>query len=139
MGKEFSEIKARDKARFEVIIDEKMHNDFSKLSGDKSPVHCDEAFSSKTKFKKKIGYAFLLTSLLSRLYGEYLPGGTSICIKQSAEFVRPYFIGDKLTVEGKVVGKIDSTKFVEIKSEIYRNNKELIFRGNGIVQVIFKK
>ena len=138
-AKEFSEINVGDEASFEVIIDDKLHNEFSRLSGDHSPIHCDDEFSSKTKFKKKIGYAFLLTSMLSRLYGEYLPGGTSVCIKQAAEFIKPYFIGDRLTVHGKVIGKIDSTNFVEIKTEIYRNNDELVFKGNGIVQVIFGK
>ena len=133
----FSEIKIGDKAEFEVIIDNNMHDTFSKISGDYSPIHCDDAFSEKTKFGKKIGYAFLLTSFLSRLYGEYLPGGSSVCIKQSASFIRPFFIGDKIKVVGEVVNKIGSTKFIEIKSEMYRENKECIFRGNGTVQILY--
>ena len=136
-ARSFSEIKIGDKAEFEVIIDNNMHDTFSKISGDYSPIHCDDAFSEKTKFGKKIGYAFLLTSFLSRLYGEYLPGGSSVCIKQSASFIRPFFIGDKIKVVGEVVNKIESTKFIEIKSEIYRNNKECIFRGNGTVQILY--
>ncbi|MEK6868888.1 MAG: MaoC/PaaZ C-terminal domain-containing protein, partial [Nanoarchaeota archaeon] len=80
-AKPFSGIKIGDKAEFEVTIDENMHNNFSKISGDYSPIHCDDIFSEKTKFGRKIGYAFLLTSFLSRLYGEYLPGGSSVCIK----------------------------------------------------------
>lgn len=138
-GKKFSAIKTGDYASFEVHYDEKIHKRFSDLSGDKSPIHCDEAFSSKTKFRKRIGYAFFLTSLVSRLYGQHLPGGTSICIKQEAKFMKPYFIGDMLKVIGKVVGKTGSTKFVEIETEIYRNRKEIVFKGNGIVQVVFKR
>ena len=133
----FSEIKAGDKAEFEVTVDENMHNKFSKISGDYSPIHCDDGFSSKTKFGRKIGYAFLLTSFLSRLYGEYLPGGSSVCIKQSANFIKPFFIWDKIKVVGEVVNKIGSTKFIEIKSEMYRENKECIFRGNGTVQILY--
>lgn len=131
----FSEIKVGDKAEFEITIDDNMHNRFSEISGDYSPIHCDDTFSEKTKFGKKVGYAFLLTSFLSRLYGEYLPGGSSVCIKQSASFIRPFFIGDKIKVAGEVVNKIESTKFIEIKSEMYRKNKECIFRGNGTVQI----
>ena len=136
-AKSFSGLKVGDKAEFEVTIDGNMHNNFSKISGDYSPIHCDDAFSEKTKFGRKIGYAFLLTSLLSRLYGEYLPGGSSVCIKQSASFIKPYFIGDKIKVAGEVVNKTESTKFIEIKSEMYRNNKECIFRGNGTVQILY--
>jgi|SRR3989338_255176 len=133
----FSEIKIGDKAEFEVTVDNNMHDNFSRISRDYSPIHCDDAFSEKTKFGKKIGYAFLLTSFLSRLYGEYLPGGSSVCIKQSASFIRPFFIGDKIKVVGEVVNKIESTKFIEIKSEMHRNNKECIFRGNGTVQILY--
>lgn len=136
-AKSFSEVKVGDKAEFEVTIDENMHNSFSQISGDYSPIHCDDAFSEKTKFDRKIGYAFLLTSFLSRLYGEYLPGGSSVCIKQSASFIRPFFIGDKIKVAGEVINKIESTKFVEIKTEMYRPNKECIFRGNGTVQILY--
>jgi len=136
-AKSFSEIEVGDKEEFEVTIDESMHDTFSKMSGDYSPIHRDDNFSSKTKFKKKIGYAFMLTSFLSRLYGEYLPGGSSVCIKQDANFMKPFFVGDKIKVVGEVVNKIESTKFVEIKSEMYRYNKELIFRGNGTVQILY--
>ena len=133
----FSEIKVGDKEEFEVIIDKTIHDNFSKISGDYSPIHCDDIFSEKTKFGRKIGYAFLLTSFLSRLYGEYLPGGSSVCIKQSANFIRPFFIGDKIKVVGEVVNKSESTKFIEIKSEMYKENKECIFRGNGTVQILY--
>jgi len=63
---------------------------FAALSGDYSPIHCDEQFCSKTRFKKRIGYAFLLTGFLSKLYGEHLPGGSSICIKQESKFIKPF-------------------------------------------------
>lgn len=135
----FSDINVGDNAQFEITVTEEMHNNFSKFFGDFNPIHCDEKLCSKTRFKKKIGYAYMLTGFLSRLYGEYLPGGTSICIKQDAKFIKPYFIGDKIKIIGKVVHKSESTRFVEIYTEIYRNEKECIFKGNGIVQVIFEK
>jgi len=68
-AKSFSGINVGDKVEFEVTIDDNMHKMFSKISGDYSPIHCDDIFSEKTKFGRKIGYAFLLTSFLSRLYG----------------------------------------------------------------------
>ena len=138
-AKSFSDIQVGDEAQFEVVITEEMHQAFSRLFNDYSPIHCDDQFSSETKFEKKIGYAFLLTGFLSTLYGEYLPGGSSICIKQDAQFIKPFFIGDKITVKGTVVNKIVSTRFVEIKSKMYRNEGECIFRGSGVVQVIFDK
>jgi 3-hydroxybutyryl-CoA dehydratase len=134
--KSFSEINIGDSAEFEVVIDEKMHKEFSNLSGDNSPIHCDDDFSKKTLFGKKIGYAFLLTSFLSRLYGHYLPGGSSVCFKQEASFIKPYYIGDTLNISGKVVDKIESTRFVIIESRVFRKD-ECLFKGTGTVQVLF--
>jgi 3-hydroxybutyryl-CoA dehydratase len=138
MGKSFDEIIIGDSAQFEVKVDATLHDHFATLFGDRSPIHCDADFSRQTKFKQQIGYAFMLTGFLSRLYGEYLPGGTSICIMQNARFIKPFYVGDTIRVSGRVSNKIESTHFVEIVSEMHRNGKECIFKGTGTVQVLFE-
>ncbi len=135
-AKSFEEIEIGDRAEFEIEVDEAMHRSFSDLVRDYSPIHTNLEFSSRTNYKQRIGYAFLLTGFLSRLYGEHLPGGSSICLKQEARFPRPFFVGDKLTVVGEVVKKSKATNLVEIKSEIFRNGRERVFEGLGIVQII---
>lgn len=134
--KSFSDINIGDNVEFEIFISEALHQNFSELSGDFSPIHCDEEYCQQTKFKNKIGYAFMLTSFLSRLYGEYLPGGSSICIKQDSKFLKPFYIGDTIKIYAEVVEKSESTKFIEIKSKICRDNGECVFKGIGIVQII---
>jgi acyl dehydratase len=135
-GKSFAEIRMGDSREFEVLVDERMHLEFAKLVSDFSPIHTSDEFSSTTGFKRRIGYGFLLVGMLSRLYGEHIPGGSSVCIRQEAKFMKPYYPGDTLRVRGEVVRKINSTKFVEIKSEVFRNGNEKIFEGLGLVQII---
>lgn len=136
-AKAFEDIEIGDEAEFTVTIDSNMHEGFSRLVGDYSPVHKDEAFAANTQFNKTIGYGFLLESLLSRLYGEYLPGGSSICIKQESKFIKQYYVGDTILVKAKVTKKIYSTKFVEIQTQMYRDKNECIFKGTGLVQVLY--
>lgn len=95
-AKSFDKINIGDEAQFSVEITEKIHNNFAELFKDFSPIHSNDKFCAQTKFKKKIGYAFMLTGLLSRLYGKYLPGGNSICIKQEAMFIKPFLLAIKL-------------------------------------------
>jgi len=90
----------------------------------------------KLNFGTKLATRFLLTSYLSRFYGEYLPGGSSVCVQQTAQFIKPYFIGDKIKFHGQVINKIDSTRCLEIEIKAYRD-QELIFKGLGMVQVQF--
>lgn len=134
-GKSFVEIAVGDSVEFEVEVNESMHLAFSQLVSDFSAIHTSEDFAAKTNFRRRIGYAFLLTAFLSTLYGEYLPGGTSVCLKQEAKFVRPYYPGDRLRIRGEVVRKLNSARLVELKSEAFRNGQEKIFEGRGVVQV----
>lgn len=135
--KTFDEISIGDKVKFDILIDEKSHNDFSRLSGDFSPIHCNEEFAESTIFKHRIAYAFLLNSYLSQLYGMYLPGGTSICLKQESKFIRPVYIGQKILVEAEVLSKSDSTKMLEIKTEMRNEENQKVFEGKGTVQLLF--
>lgn len=77
----FEHIRPHQRVTFEVLVDEALHAAFAALSGDHSPIHVDEDFCRGTAYKKRIGYAFLLEALLSRLYGQYLPGGSSVCLQ----------------------------------------------------------
>ena len=48
----WEDIKAGDKASFSHTITEKDVADFANLSGDKNPLHTDEAYAKSTKFGK---------------------------------------------------------------------------------------
>lgn len=130
----FSQLNVGMHEEFTVKIDEAMHANFARLSGDCSPIHCNDEYARKSRFGQRIGYAFLLTSFLSRLYGEYLPGGSSICIKQEAKFLKPFFIGDEIRIVGTVVSKTESARFVEIETQMYRE-EDCVLKAKGIVQV----
>ena len=95
----------------------------------------DKDYCSKTIFGDKIGYAFVLTGYLSRLYGEYLPGGNSICLKQDTKFQKPFYIGDKLRLIAEVTNKFESIQVIEIRTKFYREAQECIFKGVGLVQI----
>ena len=61
------DIKIGLKRKFSLKITEKLHNDFKKFSGDTSAIHNDIKFCKKI-ILKKLGYAFLITSALSKIY-----------------------------------------------------------------------
>ncbi|MBI2474095.1 MAG: MaoC family dehydratase [Candidatus Taylorbacteria bacterium] len=136
-AKSFVEIHIGDTAEFDIVISEDMHAVFSRLSGDGSPIHMDAQFAKSTKFGKPIGFAFLLASFFSKLYGEHLPGGSSVCLKQELSFIKPYYVGDIIRVKGEVISKSESTKLIEIKAEMWRNDQEKVLSGLGTVQLLY--
>ena len=124
--------------KFSLKVTEKLHNDFKKFSGDNSPIHSDFKFCKENNYKKKLGYAFLITSALSKIFGVYFPGGNELCLHQSCNFRNPFFINDTLLFKLKVVQVNIPSKIISIHTEV-RSNKKIIFDGHSILKLSLNK
>jgi 3-hydroxybutyryl-CoA dehydratase len=132
----FDEIKIGLEHYFEIIIDEKLVEDFAKISGDFNPLHMDEQFAKKSKFGRRVCHGMLLSSFFSRLVGMYLPGKNALYFSQNLNFIAPCFIGDIVIVKGKVIDKSKSTKMIKIETTIKNNLGKLLV--DGIAQVLVR-
>ena len=120
---------------FKIIITEKLVSDFSVISGDFNPLHMDENYATKSKFKKRICHGMLLASFLSRLVGMYLPGKNALYFSQILNFVSPCFINDIITVKGEIIDKNYATKIITVKTSIVNEKNELILDGEAKVMI----
>jgi 3-hydroxybutyryl-CoA dehydratase len=124
----FDEIHTGLKHSFEVIINEELVEEFTKISGDFNPLHTDEEYAKITKFGKRVCHGMLLASFFSRLIGMYLPGKNALYFSQNLNFVKPCFIGDKITVHGEIIDRSEATRMIKIKTTV--KNQE----GNSLVE-----
>ena len=131
----FDEIELGMQKRFKVDISEDMLDDFAKLSGDDNPLHTNEEYASSTSFKKRVCSGMFLASFFSRLVGMYLPGKHALHISQSLNFVNPCFIGETITVEGKVIDKSPATKIIKLETTITNESGKRIIDGKAQVIV----
>ena len=129
------EIKVGLKKKFQVTITESMLKDFAKLSGDYNPLHMNEEYASSTSFKKRVCSGMFLSSFFSRLVGMYLPGKHALHISQSLNFVNPCFIGETVTVGGKVIDKSTATKIIKLETTITNESGKRIIDGKAQVIV----
>jgi 3-hydroxybutyryl-CoA dehydratase len=99
---------------------------FSGLSGDKNPVHMDDEYASRSRYKKRIAHGMISASFFSAIFGTKLPGEGSVYVSQSLQFKRPVYIGD--TVKAIViVEKVDvEKKRVYFKTTCKVKNKVVI-------------
>ncbi len=123
---------------FHVAITEELHHRFGILSGDLSPIHQLDEFSIHYGFQGKIGYGFFLGTLLSRMYGMHLPGGTSICMQQDLKYKLPYYVGDTLQVNSTVKSVSEAAKMVQITTVITRQNGDVVLEATGWVKISFE-
>lgn len=74
---------------------------FAGISGDRNPVHLDEEYAEKSRYKKRIAHGLMTASYFSALFGTKIPGEGCVYVSQSLNFKRPVYIGDTViaTVE----------------------------------------
>jgi len=131
----FDEIELGMQKNFKVNISENMLNEFGRNTEDYNPLHMNEKYASSTSFKKRVCSGMFLSSFFSRLVGMYLPGKHALHISQSLNFVNPCFIGETITVEGKVIDKSPATKIIKLETTITNESGKRIIDGKAQVIV----
>ena len=131
----FDEIELGMQKRFKVDISKNMLDVFGRDTGDYNPLHMSEEYASSTSFKKRVCSGMFLSSFFSRLVGMYLPGKHALHISQSLTFVNPCFIGETITVEGKVIDKSPATKIIKLETTITNESGKRIIDGKAQVIV----
>ncbi len=132
----FDSINVGTNHEFGITVTEKLVSNFSEISGDFNPLHMDENYATKTKFKKRVCHGMLLASFLSRLVGMYMPGKNALYFSQTLNFTSPCFINDTIIVKGEVIEKNDATKIITVKTTITNQKNELILNGDAKIMIM---
>lgn len=104
---------------------------FAALSGDYNPLHFDEAFVSKTKFKKLVVQGGLTTALLHALVAMDMPGPGTVFLSQNWKFTAPVFIGDTITAKASVVSVHASKPVTQLNIIVTRQDGETVLEGEA--------
>jgi 3-oxoacyl-[acyl-carrier protein] reductase len=132
----YVEIKIGDKEMLSHTITKEDLDKFVELTGDDNKLHVDENYASKTQFKKPVVHGMLGASFISTIIGTKLPGDGALWFSQSLEFLLPVRVGDILTVTSEVIKKNDKENIIELKTDIYNQNRQIVTRGFAKVKVI---
>ena len=73
---------------------------YAELTGDHNPLHFDEEFTGRTRFKRLISQGGIAVGLLHALVAMDLPGSGTVFTEQHWNFPAPVFIGDTITATG---------------------------------------
>ncbi len=116
-------------AEFTRTITADMLEKFREVSGDNNPLHVDENFAKEKGFPARVVYGMLTAALYSCFAGEYIPGEKCLLHSVHADFLNPVFIGDTLTVSGKIVEKHDSVHQIVMKVIIRNQDGKKVSRA----------
>jgi acyl dehydratase len=104
---------------------------FAELSGDHNPLHFDESFVAKTKFKRLVVQGGLTTGLLHALVAMDMPGPGTVFLNQNWKFTAPVFIGDTITAEAEILSVHESKPVTQLKIKVIRQDGETVLEGEA--------
>lgn len=96
------ELEPGQSANYQRTVTEDDIAQFAALSGDDNPVHLDEDFAAKTRFKGRVAHGMLSAAFISTAVGTKLPGYGCIYVSQSLRFRAPVRIGDTVVTTATV-------------------------------------
>lgn len=107
--------------------------DFARLSGDHNPIHLDDQYAEKTRFKKRIAHGMLTVSLISQVAGTQLPGPGSIYLSQTLKFKNPVYIGDTITATLEIINIRSDKPIITLKTWAQNQNGDILVEGEAMV------
>ena len=134
--KKYEQIRIGDKESLTHKITKEDIEKFVQLTGDDNRLHIDEKFAKNTHFKKPVVHGMLGASFISTVIGTKLPGDGALWFSQSLEFILPVRIGDELLIIAEVIKKNDKENIIELKTDIYNQNRQIVTKGIAKVKVI---
>jgi acyl dehydratase len=104
---------------------------YAEISGDRNPLHFDEAFAAKTKFGRLVVQGGLTTGLLHALGAMDMPGPGTVFLSQNWKFTAPVFIGDTITAEAEIVNVHEIKPVTELRFKVTRQSGETVLEGEA--------
>jgi len=132
-----SKVKLNEEIIFEKTFGTKEVEYFAEVSEDNNPIHLDSEYAAKSIFKKKVVHGILLASMFSKIFGTIYPGNGGIYLSQSIKFLKPAFVGEKITAKAELLSFDNIKKQGVFKTECYNEKDELIVTGEA--KILFPK
>ena len=122
-------------ANVDFTVSEADMRNFAELSGDRNPLHVDDAFARSKGFEGAVVYGALLVAKISQLIGMKLPGRDSVWTTLSMEFRKPLFVNQPAQVEGVIADLSTSTGMIELKLTVRAGGK-LLAKGRAEILIV---
>src|SRR6186997_2675745 len=125
--------KVGERAERSMRIGDQQIEAFAQLSGDRNPVHFDDAFAKRIGFEGHIAHGALTSALLSAVLGMDLPGPGSVFLEQRIRFLKPVRPGDTITATLEVVRVRDDKPIITLAASITNDSGTRVADGELVV------
>ena len=106
---------------------------FTELTGDRNPLHYDEAAATASRFGGVIVQGGVTSGLLNAVIAEDLPGPGSVFLEVSWRFLAPVRPGDEITAEVEVLEAREDKPITKLRTTITNGDGVTVLDGHAVV------
>jgi len=106
---------------------------FTELTGDRNPLHYDEALATRSRFGGLIVQGGVTSGLLNAVVAEDLPGRGSVFLQVDWRFTAPVRPGDEITAEVEVLEARDDKPITQLRTTIVNQDGTVVLDGSAVV------
>ena len=106
---------------------------FTEITGDRNPLHYDEAAASASRFGGIIVQGGVTSGLLNAVVAEDLPGPGSVFLHVDWSFKAPVRPGDEITATVEVVEAREDKPMTTLATTIVRDDGTVVLDGTALV------
>jgi len=109
---------------------------FAALSGDRNPLHFDDAFAAATPFERRIVHGGLTTGLFNAIVSEQLPGPGSVFLHQEWDYPAAVPIGTEVFAEAEVIAAREDKPVTTLRCVARLADGTEVLRGQSVVYTV---
>ena len=132
----YENLKISHTESFTQIIGVHHLNTFVDITQDTNPIHTDIKYATERGFEDRVVHGMLTASFYSTLVGVYLPGKYCFLQECNASFHYPVYIGDTLTIEGRIMELNEVLNRITISAKITNQHNKRVSKATIYVGIL---
>jgi acyl dehydratase len=105
---------------------------FTEISGDRNPLHYDEAVARATRFGGVVVQGGVTSAILNAVVAEDLPGPGTVFLQVNWSFKAPVQPGDSITGEVEVTSVRADKPITELNTRVVRGDGTTVLEGTAV-------
>jgi acyl dehydratase len=122
-----------DSARRSRVVQARDIELFTEITGDRNPLHYDEAAATASRFGGLIVQGGVTSGLLNAVVAEDLPGPGSVFLHVDWSFRAPVKPGDEITAEVEVTEVREDKPMTTLRTTITNQDGTVVLDGSALV------
>jgi len=105
---------------------------FTRISGDRNPLHYDEAAAKASRFGEIVVQGGITSAILNAVVAEDLPGPGTVFLQVDWKFAAPVRPGDTITGAVEVVEVREDKPITRLKTSVRRQDGVVVLEGTAV-------